>query len=58
MDAFRQLQVLGLMCMALLIAPTAVPVLRPHSTRLRIAALALYLTGGLAILLLWLFAPA
>lgn len=53
MDPFRQLQVLSLLVMAVLIAPTALPPLRRHGARLRIAALVLYAIGGAAILVQW-----
>ena len=54
MDTFQQLQVLVLISFAILIAPAAIPPLRPHSRTLRLAALVIYLTGALAILVKWL----
>ncbi len=53
MDAFRQLQVLSLLVMALFVAPGAMPPLRPYARWLRIVALGLYVAGGLAILANW-----
>lgn len=53
MDPFRQLQVLSLLVLALFVAPGAVPPVRPFARRIRFAALALYVAGGLAILMSW-----
>jgi hypothetical protein len=50
MDAFRQLQALSLLVLALFIAPGA---LRPYARRLRVAALVLYVAGAVAILAGW-----
>ena len=58
MDAFRQLQALSLVAMALLVAPAAVPGLRRHAGRIRAAALILYLAGGAAILAQWMLSRA
>jgi hypothetical protein len=57
MDTFHQLQVLVLISLVILIAPAAVPPLRPHSRTLRLAALVIYLAGALAILVKWLLTP-
>ncbi len=54
MDPFRQLQALSLLAMALLIAPGVVPPLSRFGGRMRLAALVVYLVGGLAILANWL----
>jgi hypothetical protein len=54
MNTFQQLQVLVLIALALLIAPAAIPPLRPHSRTMRLAALVIYLAGALAILAKWL----
>ena len=53
MDPFRQVQMLSLLAIALLVAPAALPPLRRHGERLRLAALLLYLIGGLAIFVKW-----
>jgi hypothetical protein len=53
-EPFRQLQVLTMLVLALMVAPSALPPARRYGRRLRIAALALYLAGGLAILANWL----
>ena len=54
MDTFRQLQALTLVAVALLIVPRVVPSLRQYDWTMRLAALVLYLGGGLVILLIWL----
>jgi hypothetical protein len=54
LDAFRDLQVLTLLALALLFAPAALPPLRPLGAKLRLAALVVYLLGGAAILIRWL----
>ena len=53
MDPFRQLQALSLLAMALLFAPWALPPLRRHAWRLQLAALVLYLVGGVVIFAAW-----
>jgi hypothetical protein len=52
-DPFRQLQALSLLAMALLFAPWALPPLRRHAWRLQLAALVLYLVGGVVIFAAW-----
>ena len=54
MDSFRLLQALTLAMMALLIAPRVLPALRPYDRTVRLAALVIFLGGGLVILLIWL----
>ena len=53
MDPFRQLQALGLLVMALAIAPAAVPPLRPWRGRLLVAAIVIYAAGAAVILARW-----
>ena len=53
MDPFRQLQVLTMLTMALLFAPAVVPPLRRYAVGLRIAAVLLYIVGGLAVFATW-----
>ena len=53
MDAFRQLQVLSLLTMALMFAPMAVPPLRRYTGWLQRAAFLLYFIGGLAVFMVW-----
>lgn len=53
MDPFRQLQVLTMLTMALLFAPAVVPPLRRYAGGMRIAAVVLYLAGGLAVFATW-----
>ena len=53
MDPFRQLQVLTKLTMALLFAPAVVPPLRRYAGGMRIAAVVLYLAGGLAVFATW-----
>ena len=55
MDTFRALQVLVLVSLVVLLAPRVVPGLRPWANKARLGALVIYLVGGLAILLAWLF---
>ena len=57
MDAFQELQALTLLALALLFAPAALPPLRPLGRKLRLAALAVYLLGGAAILIRWMASP-
>jgi hypothetical protein len=54
MDTFKQLQALVLVAVAMLVAPMALPALRPHARLMRLAALVVYVGGALAILLYWL----
>lgn len=53
MDPFRQLQILGLLTMALFLAPAVVPPLRPYGRRMLLAAIVLYFVGGLAVFAKW-----
>ena len=54
MDSFRQMQALTLVVMAVLLAPRVLPMLRPYDRTMRLAALVIFLGGGLVILAIWL----
>ena len=54
MQPFRALQALILVGMALLIAPRVLPMLRRYDKSMRLAALVVYLGGGVVILVIWL----
>jgi hypothetical protein len=50
-DEFRALQAAGLVTLALVFAPRVMPPLQPYSRLIGTAAVALYVLGGIAMIL-------